>query len=101
MMFPDTAEITPATKNAKTGFETKGTPFVTRCFWEESERLMYKADGTPWRRENLYYLPRGTDVKEGYYIKPLTRGAFSVVGVAAKVQSAEYARGIPHMEAST
>lgn len=101
MMFPDTAQITPVTTNPKTGFETRGTPFPARCFWEDSEKLMYKADGTPWRRENLYYFPKGTAVKEGDYVKPLTRGGFAVVGAEAKAYSVELARGIPHVEVST
>lgn len=101
MMFPDTAQITPVTYNTKTGAETKGAPITVRCFWEESERLMYKADGAPWRRENLYYMPADTVIKEGDYIKPLTRGGFAVVGVNAKVQSKDVARGLPHVEVST
>jgi hypothetical protein len=101
MMYPDTAQITPVTRNPKTGAETKGTPVTVRCYWEESERLMYRADGTPWRRENLYFLPANTAVSEGDYIKPLTRGGFAVVGVDAKVQGKDVARGLPHIEVST
>lgn len=101
MMYPDTAQITPVTRNPNTGAETNGTPVAVRCYWEESERLMYKADGTPWRRENLYFLPANTAVSDGDYIKPLTRGGFAVVGVDAKIMSKEVARGIPHIEVST
>jgi len=101
MFYPDTASITNVTRNPKTNVETRGTPVVVRCFWEESEQLMYKSDGTPWRRENLYYLPSDTVVSEGDYIKPLTRGGFVVVGVDAKIMSKELARGLPHVEVST
>jgi hypothetical protein len=101
MMYPDTAQITPVTRNTKTGTETKGVPVTVRCYWEESERLMYKSDGTPWRRENLYFLPVDTAVSEGDYIKPLTRGGFAVVGVDAKVMSKDVARGLPHIEVAT
>lgn len=101
MMYPDTALITPVTKNPKTGAEVRGTPVTVKCFWEESERLMYKADGTPWRRENLYFFPRGTEVKEGDYVKPLTRIGHAVSGVDAKVQGKDVARGLAHVEVST
>ena len=101
MMYPDTAQITPVTVNPKTGIETKWTPVQVRCFWEENEHLVYKADGTPWRRENLYFFPKDTVVKEGDYVKPLTRGGFAVVGYDAKVQGKDIARGLPHVEAST
>ena len=101
MMYPDTAQITTVTRNPKTGVETKGTPVVVRCFWEENERLMYTANGTPWRRENLYFFPKNTVVSEGDYVKPLTRGGFAVVGYDAKVQAKDVARGLAHVEVST
>lgn len=67
--FTDEVIITPVSRDANFRNEVLGTPFSSEAYTEKDDKIMYDDTGMPIRPARKIFLPLGTNISEGFYIR--------------------------------
>ena len=98
--FTDQVQVTPITRDAKFRTETEGTPFTSDAYVEEDDKVVYGSDGAPIKPARRIFLPYGTSIAEGDFVKITKKNGFSITDKDRKVKGISYigSFGSSHLE---
>ncbi len=102
LLYPHTVEITNVTNNPNFRSETDGVPFSSEAYIEDESAIDLDNYGQPMNDEVNIFLPNGTVISRGDYIKiTAMNGSVGFISVRRKVKkifSVTGAFSIDHLE---
>ena len=94
LLYPHTVEITNVTTNQNFRSETDGVPFSSEAYIEDESAIDLDNNGQPMNDEVNIFLPNGTVISRGDYIKIIAmNGRVGFIAVRRKVKKIFAATG--------